>query len=83
MDAIFYEARMGFIWEPYGAFSMLNRAGRFMDFIKVHKHDPDYNTLNAEDKPWLHKKPILLPIPKDAWNVNKELTQNPGYAPFE
>ena len=80
LDAIFYERRMEFIWEPGGAFSDLNRRGRFVDFIK--KNRPDYQSLNVDGKPWLQTKPILLPIPQEAWNSNKSLVQNPGYTPF-
>ncbi len=80
LDAIFYERRMEFIWEPGGAFSDLNRRGRFIDFIKNNR--PDYQSLNVAAKPWLLTKPILLPIPQEAWNSNKSLVQNPGYTPF-
>ena len=81
LDAILHEARMGFIWEPYGAFSTLNRRGRFLDFIK--KHNVEYPKMNVENKPWLQTNPIRLPIPLAAWNNNKALVQNPGYPPFK
>lgn len=81
LDAVFYEARMGFIWEPYGAFSMLNQRGRVIDFIK--KNRVDFSKIGVAGKPWLQTNPILLPIPLDAWNVNKSLVQNPGYPPFK
>lgn len=77
LDAIFYERRMEFIWEPAGAFSDLNRRGRFIDFIK--KNRKDIATLELEKKPWLFTNPVLLPIPRAAWERNKKLTQNPHY----
>ncbi|KAA2242675.1 RagB/SusD family nutrient uptake outer membrane protein [Chitinophaga agrisoli] len=80
LDAIFYERRMEFVWEPAGAFSDLNRRNRFMDFIKANR--ADYNKIDVGSKPWLNQRPILLPIPLGAWNVNKSLTQNPGYPAF-
>lgn len=78
LDAIFYERRFEFIWENPGAYSDLNRRGRFLDFIK--KNRPDYNDLEVDKKPWLHTKPILFPIPTDAWAKNKALEQNPHYS---
>ena len=81
LDAIFYERTMEFIWEPTGAFSDLNRRGRFLDFIREHR--ADYVKIHVDDKPWLKQTPILLPIPQNAWNVNHSLVQNPGYPPFQ
>jgi hypothetical protein len=80
LDAIFYERRMEFIWESPGAFSDLNRRGRFMDFIKANR--VDYDKILADTKPWLKQQPILLPIPQGARDVNKSLVQNPGYPAF-
>jgi len=80
LDAIFYERRMEFTWEPPGAFSDLNRRGRFMDFIKANR--VDYAKIQVETKPWLAQKIILLPIPQAARDVNKSLVQNPGYPAF-
>lgn len=80
LDAIFYERRMEFVWEPAGAFSDLNRAGRFIDFIRANR--ADFNKIDIGSKPWLNERPILLPIPLGAWNVNKSLVQNPGYPAF-
>ena len=80
LDAIYYERRMEFIWEPGGAFSDLNRRGRFIDFIRANR--PDFSTLGVDNKPWLLTSPILMPIPQEAWNNNKTLVQNPGYTPF-
>lgn len=77
LDAIFYERRMEFIWESAGAFSDLNRRGRFLDFIKENR--PNYEALQVDSKPWLQTQPILLPIPREAWERNKLLEQNPGY----
>ncbi|MGO3654394.1 MAG: RagB/SusD family nutrient uptake outer membrane protein [Sphingobacterium sp.] len=77
LDAIFYERRMEFIWESAGAFSDLNRRGRFLDFIKENR--PNYTELQVDSKPWLQTQPILLPIPREAWERNKALEQNPGY----
>lgn len=77
LDAIFKERRMEFIWEPTGGFSDLNRRGRFIDFIK--KERPNINELNIDQKPWLHTRPILFPIPREAWDRNKALVQNPNY----
>ncbi|MGM9507941.1 RagB/SusD family nutrient uptake outer membrane protein [Larkinella sp. GY13] len=77
LDAIFYERRMEFIWEPAGAFSDLNRRGRFIDFIKANR--PNIKDLEIDKKPWLSTVPILFPIPRDAWNRNKALEQNPHY----
>jgi tetratricopeptide (TPR) repeat protein len=81
LNEIFYEARMGFIWEPYGGFSMLNRRGRFLTFIK--KHNPEYHKMDVADKPWLHQRPIRFPIPSSAFDRNPALKQNPGYPPFK
>jgi len=81
LDAVFYERRMEFIWEPAGAFSDLNRRGRFIDFIEANR--VDYDKIQVETKPWLQERPILLPIPQGAWDVNKSLIQNPGYPPFQ
>lgn len=81
LDAIFYERRMEFIWEPAGAFSDLNRRGRFLDFIKTNR--VDYAAIQVDTKPWLQQKPILLPIPQGARDVNKSLVQNPGYPAFK
>lgn len=81
LSAIFYEARMGFIYEFYGAFSMLNRRGMFKDFIKTHR--ADFSQIDYDGKSWLQQSPILLPIPIAAWNVNKALVQNPGYPAFK
>jgi starch-binding outer membrane protein, SusD/RagB family len=80
LDAIFYERRMEFIWEPAGAFTDLNRAGRFINFIRENR--PDFSALDVQNKPWLLTQPILLPIPQEAWDNNKSLTQNPGYPSF-
>ncbi|MCY4779028.1 RagB/SusD family nutrient uptake outer membrane protein [Sphingobacterium sp. UT-1RO-CII-1] len=77
LNAIFKERRMEFIWEPSGGFSDLNRRGRFLDFIKAER--PNYKELNVSQKPWLNTTPILFPIPKDAWDRNKALEQNPHY----
>lgn len=77
LDAIYNERRMEFIWEPGGAFSDLNRRGRFIDFIKANR--PDFESLNTASKPWLQNNPIRLPIPREAWDNNKSLIQNPGY----
>lgn len=79
-DAIFYERRMEFIWEPAGAFTDLNRAGRFIEFIRENR--PDFTALDVQNKPWLLTQPILLPIPQEAWDNNKSLAQNPGYPSF-
>ncbi|HTE24634.1 RagB/SusD family nutrient uptake outer membrane protein [Flavitalea sp.] len=81
LDAIFYERRMEFVWEPAGAFSDLNHRGRFMDFIKANR--VDYDKIQVDTKPWLKQQPILIPIPQGAWDVNKSLVQNPGYPPFK
>jgi starch-binding outer membrane protein, SusD/RagB family len=81
LDAVFYERRMEFVWEPAGAFSDQNRRGRFMDFIKANR--VDYDRIQVETKPWLKQQPILIPIPQGAWDVNKSLVQNPGYPPFK
>lgn len=78
LDAIFYERRMEFIWEPGGAFSDLNRRGRFISFIRANR--PNFNTLNIENKPWLSTTPIRFPIPKEALDNNKALEQNPHYS---
>ncbi len=78
LDAIFQERRMEFIWEPTGGFSDLNRAGRFLDFIK--KERPNYNDLSVDQKPWLKTIPIVFPIPRDAWDRNKALEQNQHYS---
>jgi hypothetical protein len=80
LDAIFYERRMEFVWEPAGAFSDQNRRGRFMEFIKQRV---DYDKIQVETKPWLKQQPILIPIPQGARDVNKSLVQNPGYPPFK
>lgn len=77
LDAIFYERRMEFIWESAGAFSDLNRRGRFLDFIRDNR--PNYQTLDVANKPWLQTQPILLPIPREAWERNRALEQNPHY----
>ena len=77
LDAIFYERRMEFIWESAGAFSDLNRRGRFLDFIKENR--PNYAELQVDSKPWLQTQPIRLPIPREAWERNNALEQNPGY----
>ncbi len=77
LDAIYYERRMEFIWEPAGAFSDLNRRGRFIPFIRANR--PDFNTLEIDKKPWLSTTPIRFPIPKEAWDKNKALEQNPYY----
>lgn len=77
LDAIYYERRMEFIWEPSGAFSDLNRRGRFISFIRANR--PDFTTLNIDQKPWLTTTPIRFPIPKEAWDKNKALVQNPHY----
>ncbi|WP_270087783.1 RagB/SusD family nutrient uptake outer membrane protein [Sphingobacterium sp. SYP-B4668] len=77
LDAVFQERRMEFIWEPSGGFSDLNRRGRFLEFIK--KERPNYADLNVDQKPWLNTQPILFPIPRDAWDRNKALEQNPHY----
>ena len=81
LDAIYYERRMEFIWESPGAFSDLNRRGRFIDFIKANR--VDYDKIQVDTKPWVKQTPILLPIPQGAWDVNKSLVQNPGYPPFQ
>ncbi|RZK47652.1 MAG: RagB/SusD family nutrient uptake outer membrane protein [Pedobacter sp.] len=81
LDAVFYERRMEFIWEPAGAFSDQNRRGRFMAFIKANR--ADYDRIQVETKPWLNQQPILIPIPQQAYDRNKSLTQNPGYPPFQ
>ncbi|KQS33875.1 RagB/SusD family nutrient uptake outer membrane protein [Dyadobacter sp. Leaf189] len=78
LDAIFYERRMEFIWEPVGAFSDLNRRGRFISFIKANR--PNFATLEIDKKPWLSTVPILFPIPREAWDKNKSLEQNPHYS---
>ncbi|CAL1519350.1 RagB/SusD family nutrient uptake outer membrane protein [Chitinophaga sp. MM2321] len=80
LDAIFNERRFEFVWEPSGAFSDLNRRDRFIDFIR--KNRADFAKIDVDSKPWLAVKPILLPIPLAAWNVNKSLVQNPGYPAF-
>jgi hypothetical protein len=80
LDAIYYERRMEFIWEPSGGFSDLNRRGRFMDFIKNNR--PDFTSLQIDAKPWIQTIPIRIAIPKTAWDRNKALIQNPGYPPF-
>jgi hypothetical protein len=77
LDAIFYERRMEFIWEPVGAFSDLNRRGRFIDFVKANR--PNVADLEINNKPWLSTVPILFPIPREAWDKNKALEQNPHY----
>ncbi|GEO07287.1 membrane protein [Adhaeribacter aerolatus] len=77
LDAIFYERRMEFIWEPTGAFSDLNRRGRFIDFIRNNR--ANFSQLGVDKKPWLATTPIRLPIPREAWNRNKSLEQNPHY----
>ncbi len=81
LDAVFYERRMEFIWESPGAFSDLNRRGRFLDFIKANR--VDYDKIQVDTKPWVQQKPLLLPIPQGARDVNKSLVQNPGYPPFQ
>ena len=81
LDAIFYERRIEFPWEPTGAFTDLNRRGRFMDFIRINR--ADYANIQVGTKPWLNQRPILLPIPQSAWDVNKSLVQNAGYPPFK
>lgn len=80
LSDIFHQARLGYIWEFYGGFSMLNRRGLFLSFIQ--QHNPEYNEMNVSSKPWLQTNPILLPIPLAAWELNHSLVQNPGYAPF-
>ena len=80
LDAVFFERRMEFIWESPGAFSDLNRRGRFLDFIKANR--ADYDRIQVDTKPWVKEKILLLPIPQAAWDVNKSLTQNPGYPAF-
>jgi hypothetical protein len=77
LDAIFSERRLEFIWEPAGAFSDLNRRGRFLDFIQANRRD--INQLEIDKKPWLSTQPILFPIPRQAWDRNKALEQNPHY----
>ncbi|KAA0992748.1 RagB/SusD family nutrient uptake outer membrane protein [Dyadobacter aurulentus] len=77
LDAIFYERRMEFIWEPVGAFSDLNRRGRFVSFVKANR--PNVAELEIDKKPWLSTVPILFPIPREAWDKNKALEQNPHY----
>ena len=77
LDAIFYERRMEFIWEPAGSFSDLNRRGRFISFVKENR--PNVATLEIDKKPWLATVPILFPIPREAWDKNKALVQNPHY----
>lgn len=77
LDAIFEERRFEFIWEPTGGFNDLNRRGRFIEFIK--KNRPDFQELGIDAKPWLHTKPILFPIPTEAWTKNRALVQNPHY----
>ena len=81
LDAVFYERRMEFIWESPGAFSDLNRRGRFLDFIKANR--VDYDKIQVDTKPWVKEKVILLPIPQSARDVNKSLTQNPSYPAFQ
>ncbi|RAJ93144.1 putative outer membrane starch-binding protein [Larkinella arboricola] len=81
LDAVFFERRMEFIWEPAGAFSDLNRRGRFLDFIKANR--ADYDKIQVDTKPWVKEKVLLLPIPQAARDVNKSLTQNPGYPAFQ
>ncbi|QHV99423.1 RagB/SusD family nutrient uptake outer membrane protein [Spirosoma endbachense] len=81
LDAVFFERRMEFIWEPPGAFSDLNRRGRYLDFIKANR--ADYAKIQVDTKPWVQQKIILLPIPQSARDVNKSLTQNPGYPAFQ
>ena len=78
LDAIFYERRMEFIWEPVGAFSDLNRRGRFISFVKNNR--PNVASLEIDKKPWLSTVPILFPIPREAWDKNKSLEQNPHYS---
>lgn len=78
LDAIFQERRMEFIWEPTGGFSDLNRSGRFLEFIAAER--PNYDELNVDQKPWLSTKPIVFPIPRDAWDRNKALNQNEYYS---
>lgn len=78
LDAIFAERRKEFIWEPTGGFSDLNRRGRFIEFIKNEK--PNYEQLSVDQKPYLHTHPIVFPIPREAWNRNKALEQNPHYS---
>jgi hypothetical protein len=77
LDAIFYEKRMEFIWEPAGAFSDLNRRGRFIDFIRENR--PNIGELEIDQKPWLFTNPIRFPIPREAWDRNKSLEQNEHY----
>lgn len=77
LDAIFYERRMEFIWEPVGGYSDLNRRGRFISFIKANR--PNIADLEVDKKPWLSTVPILFPIPREAWDKNKALEQNPHY----
>lgn len=77
LDAIFQERRVEFIWEPTGGFSDLNRSGRFLKFIQDNR--PNYVSLNVSQKPWLNTTPIVFPIPRDAWDRNKALEQNPHY----
>jgi hypothetical protein len=81
LDAVFFERRMEFIWESPGAFSDLNRRGRFLDFIKANR--ADYDKIQVDTKPWVKEKVLLLPIPQSARDVNKSLTQNPGYPGFQ
>lgn len=78
LDAVFKERRMEFIWEPTGGFSDLNRSGRFLKFIEAER--PNFAELNIGQKPWLMTKPIVFPIPRDAWDRNKALDQNEHYS---
>lgn len=80
LDAIYNERRFEFVWEPAGAYSDLNRRDRLIDFIR--KNRADFAKIEVDTKPWLKERPILLPIPLGAWNVNKSLVQNPGYPSF-
>lgn len=80
LDAIFHEYRFEFMWEPTGGFSSLNRRNRFLGFLE--ENNPLYESLDVENKPWLHTQPILLPIPSAAFENNKALVQNPHYPEF-
>src|SRR5690606_36990934 len=77
LDAIFYERRMEFLMESAGAFSDLNRRGRFIVFII--KNRPYFDSLGVDSKTWLKTQPNRLPIPREAWERNRALEQNPGY----
>ncbi|MEX1137503.1 MAG: RagB/SusD family nutrient uptake outer membrane protein [Balneolales bacterium] len=80
LDAIFHEYRFEFLWEPTGGFSALNRRGRFLEYLE--ENHPDFESLDVDNKPWLHTQPILFPIPSTAYDNNKALEQNPHYPPF-